>query len=90
VTDSHVSRTAPDYRQLAVFLVQPLLETPEKLAVSSEATLGGRRIRLRVAFDPGDKGRVFGRGGRTIQAIRTVLETAARAAEHELSLEVYE
>lgn len=80
----------PNYRELAVFLIQPLLDTPEKPVISSETTLGGRKVRLRVAFAPTDKGRVFGRGGRTINAIRTVLECAARAANQDVNLEVYE
>ncbi|MBW4699531.1 MAG: KH domain-containing protein [Aphanocapsa lilacina HA4352-LM1] len=80
----------PNYRELALFLIQPLLDTPEKLVISSETTLGGRKIRLRVAFAPTDKGRVFGRGGRTINAVRTVLECAARAAGQDVNLEVYE
>ncbi len=80
----------PDYRQLTIFLVKPLLDSPEQLVVSSETTLGGRRIRLRIAFDGEDKGRVFGRGGRTINAIRTLVECAGRAAEQDVNLEVYE
>ncbi len=90
MTSSEPTHTFPDYRALAVFLIQPLLDMPEKLVISAEKTLGGRKVRLRVAFAPLDKGRVFGRGGRTINAIRSVLECAARAADQDVQLEVYE
>lgn len=85
-----MSYSKPDYRQLAAFLIQPLLDFPEQLTVSSELTLGGKKTWLRVAFATADKGRVFGRGGRTIQAIRVVLECSARVAEQEVYLEVFE
>lgn len=90
MTDTDTAGPTTNYRQLATFLIKPLLDRPEKLFISSETTLGGRRIRLRVAFDGEDKGRVFGRGGRTINAIRTVIDCAALAAQQDVNLEIYE
>lgn len=42
-----------------------------------------------MAFDDPDKGRVYGRGGRNIQAIRTVLEAAAQTAGESIYLDIY-
>ena len=47
------------------------------------------RVWLRIAFESEDKGRVFGRGGRNIQAIRTVIAAAAAAAGHSVYLDIY-
>lgn len=44
---------------------------------------------MRVAFEGEDKGRVFGRGGRNIQAIRTVLQAIAQVAGQTAHLEVF-
>jgi len=42
-----------------------------------------------VAFEGEDKGRVFGRGGRNIQGIRTVIAAAAALAGHSVYLDIY-
>lgn len=42
-----------------------------------------------MAFEDPEKGRVFGRGGRNIQAIRTVLEAAAGTAGQSIYLDIY-
>lgn len=78
----------PDYEGLVRFLMAPLLEDASTLAVDCEVTRGGSRIRMRVSFDSEERGRVFGRGGRTIQAVRQVMTAAARAADQTLSLDV--
>jgi predicted RNA-binding protein YlqC (UPF0109 family) len=80
--------TSPDYVGLVRFLVQPFLESPESLSVDCEIS-GGRRAWIRVAFEGADKGRVFGRGGRNIQAIRTVIAAAAEAAGQSVYLDIY-
>ncbi|MBD1931010.1 MULTISPECIES: KH domain-containing protein [Cyanophyceae] len=79
----------PDYAALVNFLVQPFLESPKSLSVDCEMSQGNTRAWLRVAFEGEDKGRVFGRGGRNIQAIRTVIEAAALAAGQSVHLDIY-
>jgi len=79
---------SPDYAGLVEFLLQPLLDSPEALRVDCER-YGKQRVLVRVAFEQSDKGRAFGRGGRNIQAIRTVVQAAARAAGQSAHLEVY-
>ncbi|MEC4805468.1 MAG: KH domain-containing protein [Jaaginema sp. PMC 1079.18] len=70
----------PDYTQLVRFLMEPLLDSPELLKIDCEVVNQGKRVWVRVAFAQTDRGRLFGRGGRNIQAIRTVLQTATPRA----------
>jgi uncharacterized protein len=77
-----------NFPALVQFLIDPLLEHQQELRIDCEST--SNRTWLRIAFDPQDKGRVFGRGGRTIQAIRTLVVTAGKLTDHRASLEIYE
>ncbi|MEL6438967.1 MAG: KH domain-containing protein [Cyanobacteria bacterium J06621_8] len=81
--------TDPDYEQLVRFLIEPFLEDPQTLRVNLETNPNKRKIWLRVAFDKSDRGKVFGRGGRNIQAIRTTIQTAAMANQDSVFLDIY-
>ncbi|MEL6929398.1 MAG: KH domain-containing protein [Cyanobacteria bacterium J06600_6] len=80
---------SPDYEQLARFLIEPFLEDPQSLKLNSEINSQGTKIWLRVAFDKSDRGKVLGRGGRNIQAIRTTIQTAASAHAKSVFLDIY-
>ena len=80
---------SPDYEQLARFLIEPFLDNPQSLSINSETNPQKKKIWLRVAFDKGDRGKVFGRGGRNIQAIRTAIQTAAIAHDESVFLDIY-
>jgi predicted RNA-binding protein YlqC (UPF0109 family) len=79
----------PDYEGLVSYLMKPFLDSPEALKTDIERVPGKSRVTLRVAFSPEDRGRMFGRGGRNIQAIRTVLQATAALNEERVSLDVY-
>lgn len=79
----------PDYEQLIRFLFQPFLESSNSLSLDCEVFPSTARIWIRIAFEGEDKGRVFGRGGRNIQAIRTVVAAAAAAVGHSAYLDIY-
>ena len=81
--------TSPNYVGLVQFLVQPFLESPESLSVDCEVSQVLNRIWIRIAFDSTDKEKVFGRGGRNIQAMRTVIATAAELAGQSVYLDIY-
>ncbi|WP_413173275.1 KH domain-containing protein [Anabaena azotica] len=83
------STASPNYVGLVKFLVQPFLESPESLSVDCEMSHILKRAWIRIAFDPTDKGKVFGRGGRNIQAIRTVVAAAAEFAGQSVYLDIY-
>ncbi|MFN7859022.1 MAG: KH domain-containing protein, partial [Pseudanabaena sp.] len=66
------------------------LTYPEALRVDFESNSKSDRVWIRVAFNPEDRGRVFGKGGRTIQAVRTVVMTAAQEFGHSARFEVFD
>ncbi|MGP0128736.1 MAG: KH domain-containing protein [cyanobacterium endosymbiont of Rhopalodia musculus] len=82
--------TSPDYLGLVGFLVEPLLESPDSLSVDCEKVNKNQRVWIRLAFEGNNKGRIFGRGGRNLQAIRVVLQVAATAAGQSLYLDIYD
>jgi len=79
-----------NYITLVKFLIEPLLENPDALKFDCETNTKGDRIWIRVAFDASDKGRIFGRNGRTIQAIRTLLNTAANNHDQIVRFDVFD
>lgn len=79
----------PDYAGLVRFLIQPFLESSSSLSVDCEALHNKTRFWIRVAFEGEDKGRVFGRGGRNIQSIRTVVAAAAALTGHSVYVDIY-
>ncbi|NJP10701.1 MAG: KH domain-containing protein [Leptolyngbyaceae cyanobacterium RU_5_1] len=89
VAETLSKAAAPNYENLIRFLVQPFLESPAALKLDCEVSQSRARVWIRLAFEGSDKGRVFGRGGRNIQAIRTVLEAIAKLAGHSIHLDVY-
>ena len=78
-----------DFEALVRFLVTPFLESPDALKLDFEPLSNGQRLWIRVAFDGEDKGRVFGRGGRNIQAIRKVLKATGALYDCAVHLDVY-
>jgi predicted RNA-binding protein YlqC (UPF0109 family) len=63
-------------RELLVYLAQQLVDEPGKVEVEQfEEDDGTLVLELSVADD--DYGKVIGRGGRTAQALRTVVKAAA-------------
>lgn len=83
------SSSQPDYNKLVRFLVEPFLESPEALSVDCEVSQSQPRVLIRLAFEGSDKGRVFGRGGRNIQAIRALIAAFAQANGFSAHLDVY-
>jgi uncharacterized protein len=79
----------PDYEQLVKFLFQPFVSATEPIGVDCEYTLDRHRIWIRVAIASSDRASAFGRGGRNIQAIRTVLQAAATVVGQSIHLDVY-
>jgi predicted RNA-binding protein YlqC (UPF0109 family) len=63
-------------RELLVYLARALVDEPEAVEVEQfEEDDGTLVLELSVAED--DYGKVIGRGGRTAQALRTVVKAAA-------------
>jgi predicted RNA-binding protein YlqC (UPF0109 family) len=63
-------------RELLVYLAQQLVDEPDQVEVEAfEEDDGTLVLELSVADD--EYGKVIGRGGRTAQALRTVIKAAA-------------
>ncbi|NJN30449.1 MAG: KH domain-containing protein [Synechococcales cyanobacterium RM1_1_8] len=77
-----------DYPALTRFLLEPLVDHPSDLHISYETTAQGAKVWLRVSLGKSERGRAFGRGGRNIRAIRTILRAAAQHVGQSVSLEV--
>jgi uncharacterized protein len=63
-------------RELLAELARMLVDEPEKVAVERFEEDDGTVV-LELAVGEEDYGRIIGRGGRTAQALRTVVEAAA-------------
>ncbi len=79
----------PDYAQLVKFLLQPFLSPTAAIGVDLEYTLDRQRIWIRIAVPSSDRDTVFGRGGRNLQAMRTVIQVAATSVGQSIHLDVY-
>lgn len=64
-----------DPRSLVENVAKGLVERPEAVEVFEHPEAGGVRFEVHVA--PEDVGRIVGREGRTIRALRTLLATAS-------------
>lgn len=57
------------------YIARALVDNPD--AVQVTAVEGERSVILQLKVDPQDMGKVIGKGGRTVRAIRTVMRAAA-------------
>jgi hypothetical protein len=73
--------------ELLAYLARTLVDEPEEVTVDSfEEEDGTLVLELQVAED--DTGKVIGRGGRTVAALRTVLKAAAVRHERRVLVDV--
>lgn len=71
---------------LVTFLARQLVEAPDEVEVYRKETRRTTILKLRTA--PDDTGRVIGRNGRVANAMRAVLQVAARDSERGVILEI--
>ena len=74
-----------EIRDLVEYLVRLLASKPEAVVVEETMDAEGRHVSVRV--DAEDVGRLIGRGGRTVRALRTVARAAAGSGER-VTLEI--
>lgn len=78
------------YEQVGEFvemLVKQLVDNPDDVQVSTHEERSGEAY-VEVAVDSGDVGKVIGRQGRTIKAIRTLARAAASDAGYRVEVEL--
>jgi len=74
--------------ELLAFLARELVDDPEAVHVDSEERDGALVLRLHVAAD--DRGKVIGRGGRIVRALRTILRATAVREGRRVLVEIVE
>ncbi len=75
-------------RDLVEVIARALVDVPDAVRVTEADHRGVAVIELFV--DPGDLGRVIGRQGRTVSALRTLVEITAEFHDFDAMLEVRE
>ncbi|HEY1088260.1 MAG TPA: KH domain-containing protein [Archangium sp.] len=73
-------------KQLVEYLVRALVDAPEAVELKVTPQDGAVLYELKVA--PGDVGKIIGRDGRTVNALRTVLQHAAQKKGEKARLEI--
>jgi hypothetical protein len=71
---------------LLLFLARSLVDEPEKVEVEGRETDSRVDLILRVA--QGDVGKVIGRGGRIVRAIRIVMKAASVKENKRVNVEI--
>ena len=71
---------------LLLFLARSLVDEPEKVEVEGRETDSKVDLTLRVA--QGDMGKVIGRGGRIVRAIRIVMKAASVKENKRVNVEI--
>ncbi|HZG37669.1 MAG TPA: KH domain-containing protein [Nodosilinea sp.] len=80
---------SPDFPGLVRFLVEPFLDSPDSLRIDCEENAVQAKVWIRIAFKGDERGKVFGRGGRNIQAIRTIVRATAALSGWSAYVDVY-
>jgi hypothetical protein len=73
-------------REIVSTLARGLVRRPDRVHVR-EQTVRGRLI-IELSVHPDDRGRVIGRDGRTVKALRTLLGAVARKHDRSCLLEI--
>jgi predicted RNA-binding protein YlqC (UPF0109 family) len=69
------------------FVARSLVDNPDDVQISEVP--GDRETAYRIGLHPADIGLIIGKGGRTISAIRSLINAANKAGTH-LAVEVVE
>ena len=74
-------------KELATLLLKSLSATPDKVVVN-ETVEENSRVFLSTKVDAADKGRIIGKDGCIIKAVRTVLTAAALNQDKKVTLKL--
>jgi hypothetical protein len=76
----------PDYGELVRYMVQHIVSQPDAVEVGVEQE--GHRVTVRIQTAPEDLGKLIGRGGRHIEAVRMVVRSASLRPRDRVNIEV--
>ncbi|WP_245994556.1 KH domain-containing protein [Desulfosoma caldarium] len=79
-------RGGEDMRELVYYLAKALVDHPDKVVLEEKAS--GDAVLFELSVAPEDMGKVIGRSGKTIEALRTVVQLAASSVGKKCRLEV--
>lgn len=75
-------------RELVEYVAKSLVDHPERVSVTEVVT--GPEVILELRVGPGDMGRVIGRGGKVVNAMRTLVQMCAARQARRAQLEIVE
>lgn len=75
-----------DTTALLTFLVTSLVDNPEGVRIDHQES--GDSVAYEISVDPDDVGKVIGRQGRIIKAIRTVMRAAGSVDGRQVDVDV--
>ena len=76
----------PDTETLVRYLVTSLVDMPEAVVVETKES--DEALTFEITLDPSDVGKVIGRQGRIIKAIRTLARAAGTTGDKQVEVEV--
>ena len=72
--------------ELAVFLLKALVDKPEEVAVAQSED--GTTLRLKAKIAEGDKGKIIGKNGKVIKALRAIVSAGAAKQGKKVFLDI--
>jgi uncharacterized protein len=75
-------------KELVEYMAKALVDDPDRVLVTEQASGSETILELRVG--PGDMGRVIGRGGRVVNAMRALVQMTAARQARRAQLEIIE
>jgi uncharacterized protein len=75
-----------DYAELATFIVKNMVSDPDQVQVRLRP--GGRQSVVEIKVGPEDMGKLIGKGGRNIDALRAVIRAAGLRHRQRVQVDV--
>jgi len=75
-----------DYAELATFIVKNMVNDPDQVQVRLRP--GGRQSVVEIKVGPEDMGKLIGKGGRNIDALRAVIRAAGLRHRQRVQVDV--
>lgn len=75
-------------KALVEYMAKALVDDPDRVLVTEQTR--GPEVTLELRVGPGDMGRVIGRGGRVVNAMRALVQMAAARQAKRAQLEIIE
>jgi predicted RNA-binding protein YlqC (UPF0109 family) len=79
-----------DMKAFIEFVAKGLVDHPDQVQIAEAQGDDEKTLVLELRCNPDDVGKIIGRNGRTIKALRTLLVTAAARAGARAALEIAE